>query len=247
MSVPVVTEAVEKALGAQRVFSRLSAQKRRAFALDLALIAWACRCAWLVDVVAVPDPEHVYTVLLRNLRQIHSIFNGVEHLFEPCSQQSFFVNSATCQSGFATDVAFIVLHQDPQLLPGAPPEVLQVLNRLTGTPPLTLPPDLPSRTTVPLAGVLLGYPVAYVPAEATFLAQTTLDVYECRLRAPSWVADHTLLKFSCPAALAAAHPARLSPARLVTELTARFAPRIKDLGLKIVVEHTTEIMDRVAL
>jgi hypothetical protein len=48
MSVPVhqisaVIQAVEAAIGAQPVLRRIPAQKRTAFALDLALIALACR------------------------------------------------------------------------------------------------------------------------------------------------------------------------------------------------------------
>ncbi|KAJ7761502.1 hypothetical protein DFH07DRAFT_771368 [Mycena maculata] len=254
MSVPVfhdvVRQAVEEALSAQRVLRKLSAQKRKTFSLDLTLIALSCRCAWLVDVAAIPDPQHVYADLLRILRPIHYIFNGVEHIFEPCSHQSFFVNTTEIQSGFATsDVAFVLLRQDPELLAGPPPDVLDALNGLSST--LLLPPDLPPRTTIPVAGVLLGYPVAYVPQSAepsaTFLAQAQLDVYACSVHSPGWEVPHTLLKFSCPAALAAAHPARLGSARILAELTARFEPRIKELGLRMIVEHTTEIVNRVAL
>ncbi|KAJ7134657.1 hypothetical protein C8R44DRAFT_771081 [Mycena epipterygia] len=241
-----VIQAVEDALGVHRVLHKMAGVKRRMFALDLALIALSCRCGWLVDIMAVQNPEHIYADLLRSLREIDPIFDGVEHLFEPCSQQSFFVNTAQCPeaSGSATDVAFVVLREDPWLLACAPPDVLDALRALATTPP-TLPRDLEPRTAIPLAAVLLGYPVAYVPSEAAFLAQTPLDVYACTVCASTW--EHTLLKFSCPAALAVAHPARLAPARIIANLTARFEPRARELGLTLVVNHSTEIMDRVAL
>lgn len=94
--------------------------------------------------------------------------------------------------------------------------------------------------------MLLGYAAAYVPdTDGAFLANASLDVFACRVRTPTW--DHAFLKFSCPAVLAAAHPERLAPARIIGSLKTRFEPRLKELGLTLIVEHSTEIMDRVAL
>lgn len=94
--------------------------------------------------------------------------------------------------------------------------------------------------------MLLGYCVAYVPdADDAFLSQTLLDVYACRVRAPDL--EHSFLKFSCPTALAVTHPERLAPTRIVASLTTRFEPRLRELGLELIVEHSMEIMDRVAL
>lgn len=99
---------------------------------------------------------------------------------------------------------------------------------------------------IPLAGVLIGYPVAYVPdVDGAFLAHASLDVFACRVRAPTW--EHGFLKFSCPAVLAAAHPEQLALTRIVASLKTRFEARLKELGLGLIVEHSVEMMDRVAL
>jgi hypothetical protein len=115
---------------------------------------------------------------------------------------------------------------------------------------LALPPSLPPSTVIPLAAVLLGYLVAYVPAptgggDSAFLADTPLHVYTCLLRA-SGLPEHTLLKFSCPASLAESTP-HLTPAHLVEQLTACFGPHASELGLTLVVHHSLETLDRVAL
>ncbi|KAM6494315.1 hypothetical protein JOM56_010676, partial [Amanita muscaria] len=54
---------------------------------------------------------------------------------------------------------------------------------------------------VPIAAVLIEYPLAYVPDTTltSFLHQIPLDVYECTVRIGSHT--HILLKFSCPAVL----------------------------------------------
>ncbi|KAF7365187.1 Thioredoxin-domain-containing protein [Mycena venus] len=246
--IPTVVEAVEAALSEEPGLRRISAPKRATFALDLALIALGCRCACLVDVVVVQDPEQSYANLLRTLRQKHAIFDIVQHLFESSSEQSFFVNTEQFQASTSvTDTLFVLLGRDPQLLARPPPDVLAALHALAATTPPTLPRDLTPHTIIPLAGVLLGYPVAYVPGadDGAFLAQVSLDVFACRVRAPTW--EHAFLKFSCPATLAAAHPELLSPTRIVESLKTRFEARLKELGLALIVEHSTEIMDRVAL
>ncbi|KAJ7044164.1 hypothetical protein C8F04DRAFT_691385 [Mycena alexandri] len=205
--------------------------------------------ASLVDALVVHNPENVYPNFLRILRRKHAIFNCIEHLLEPSSQQSFFVNTAQCQvSVSATDVSFVLLQKEPQLLDRPPPDVLAALDALKIATPPSLPTGLAPRTAIPLAAVLLGYPVAYVPdGDAAFLAQVALDVYACTVRASDWEYVHELLKFSCPAALGEAHPEQLAPARIVARLTTRLEPRLKELGLTLTVQHSTETVDRVAL
>ncbi|KAJ7175895.1 hypothetical protein C8R46DRAFT_73448 [Mycena filopes] len=244
-----VFHASEAALAEQRILRRIAVSKRRTFALDIALIALGCRSASLVDAVGVQDPESVYADLLRILRQKHTIFDGIEHVLEPSSQQSFFVNTTLCQAETSptNEVSFILVQEDLQLIDHAPPDVLAALETLKSSKPPILP-ELTPRTAIPLAGVLLAYPVAYVPNEdAAFLAQVSLDVYACSVRAPDWENAHELLKFSCPATLAEAHPEQLAPARIVARLTARLEPRLAELGLALTVQHSTETMDRVAL
>ncbi|KAJ7250840.1 hypothetical protein B0H12DRAFT_656028 [Mycena haematopus] len=149
-----------------------------------------------------------------------------------------------CRASASAREVHFVLCQNPQLLAAPPPDVLAALHELAATTP-RLPPDLEPRTAIPLAGVLLGYPVAYISdAGDAFLAQALLDVFTCRVRGPTW--EHAFLKFSCPAVLAAAHP-ELAPSSIVASLKTRYEPRLKELGLGLLVEHSTEIVDRVAL
>jgi hypothetical protein len=104
---------------------------------------------------------------------------------------------------------------------------------------------------IPLAGVLLEYPIAYVvpPETDVFLSHVPLDVYTCTVHFPG--ADksnttHTLLKFSCPAALAHVDVAFV-PAALLRALQTRFGPRLAAHGMTLRVEHTTSTLPRVAL
>ncbi|KAJ7784524.1 hypothetical protein B0H16DRAFT_1876963 [Mycena metata] len=244
-----VIQAAEEALGEQRMLRRMPGPKRKVFGFDIGLIALGCRSALLVDAVVVQDPENVYADFLRILRQKHEIFNSIEHVLEPSSQQSFFVNTAHCKASVsAADVSFVLLQKEPQLLDRPPPDILAALEKLKTATPLSLPNGLLPRTLTGLAAVLLGYSVGYVPdGDAAFLAQVALDVYACTVRASDWEYVHQLLKFSCPAALGEAHPEQLAPARIVARLTTRLEPRLKELGLTLMVQHSTETMDRVAL
>ncbi|KAJ7107288.1 hypothetical protein C8R43DRAFT_204182 [Mycena crocata] len=270
--VNIIVQAVEEALGIQGPLRKLSAQKRRTFALDLSLIALACRCAWLVDVVAPQDPEQTYADLLRLLQQKHCVFADVQHVYLEGPDQSFFVNRALVSGSAMDAVSYVLLpigqNKDPQLLPRTPPDVLASWHDLSmalrvpapsnptdsesdnaNTFPnsVRLPGAMEPRTAIPLAAVLLGYGVAYVPEGSdAFLAQMLLDVYTCVVCAPGSVWKHTLLKFSCPTALAAANPT-LAPAHIVAQLTARFEPRAMELGLTMGVSHSAVLMDRVAL
>lgn len=117
--------------------------------------------------------------------------------------------------------------------------------------------------SVPLAAVLLEYPIAYVPAHAdqtVFLAGVELDVYDCVLsfsQAPdgrdtggdhNGPYEHRLLKFSCPSRLAEEAP-NLLPTRLIESMLARFEPRLDAAGCQcsLAVRHATETHDRVSL
>ncbi|TFY68732.1 hypothetical protein EVJ58_g820 [Rhodofomes roseus] len=116
--------------------------------------------------------------------------------------------------------------------------------------------------SVPLAAVLLEYPVAYVPADADqteFLPGVLLDVYHCVISladttlddtrgAPGDAREHTLLKFSCPACLAE-QDTSLSPARMMDRLRVSFGARLNaaEGQWNLAVRHTTEAHDRVSL
>ena len=107
---------------------------------------------------------------------------------------------------------------------------------------------LSTEILVPLAAVLLEYPIAYVPnsGQKEFLAGVPLDVYTCRVQNYEHVDLGTLLKFSCPCATGEDIPA-LTPAALVESMRSKFQPRLDGLGLFVRVDHRVETLDRVAL
>lgn len=109
---------------------------------------------------------------------------------------------------------------------------------------------------IPLAAVMIDYPVAYFPAfsaQTSFLEGEALDVYTVSFEGIS-TSDSTLglgeqhlfLKFSCPQVLVSNY-AELSPAAVIEELRAKFTPGLARMGARISVTHRTETLDRVAL
>ena len=120
---------------------------------------------------------------------------------------------------------------------------------------LSLPLGLTPETTIPLAALLLEYPVAYVPTsdQAPFLSNIRLDVYECTLdfdhRNADNIGECLLLKFSCPSDLAELHPNRLGSFHIAARLAEKFNNRLKQQvpGATIRVTHSRQTMDRVAL
>lgn len=114
---------------------------------------------------------------------------------------------------------------------------------------LTLPPNLSQETLIPLAAILLEYPVAYVPAssdQANFLGGVPLNVFSCGLT--SAFAEHVLMKFSCPSDVGL-QAENLSPTKLMEGLMDRFQERLDLIGAGWVLslEYHKETHDRVAL
>lgn len=103
---------------------------------------------------------------------------------------------------------------------------------------------------IPLAAVLLEYPVAYAPqpdlGSLTFLGGISLDVYEIILTSPSSeLRQHPLLKFSCPHGL----EEQLSPNVIKERLYNHFKPRLSTLlpSMSLEVSYSEQTFDRVAL
>lgn len=109
---------------------------------------------------------------------------------------------------------------------------------------------------IPLAAVTIDYPVAYVPAssaQTSFLEGEALDIYTISFKGttPSDSTlrlgkEHVLMKFSCPQVLVS-HYAELSPGALIEKLQVKFTARLGRIGMRILVTHHTETLDRVAL
>lgn len=109
---------------------------------------------------------------------------------------------------------------------------------------------------IPLAAVVIDYPVAYFPAfpvQRSFLEGEALDVYTVSLK---WTINsdstvgfgeqHVLLKFSCPHLLAN-DDTELSPGTVMEKLHVKFAFILERIGASILTTHRTETLDRVAL
>jgi hypothetical protein len=117
---------------------------------------------------------------------------------------------------------------------------------------IVLQEELTHVQLIPLIGVLLEYPVAYVPArveQTIFLTGVPLDIYECKL---SRIDDGTeigaLMKFSCPVEAANSAP-WLNPSCLRQRLIDRIQDRLDryDDRCKLAISHNTQTLDRVAL
>lgn len=120
----------------------------------------------------------------------------------------------------------------------------------------SMPDDLTQELLIPLAGILLDYPVAYVPMSAqqnTFLPGEPLDIYEVAFKSlsadfssSSGTSEFVFIKFSCPRRVAD-KDSTLSPACLLRLLEHKFRPRLENIGASVSVGHYTETLDRVAL
>lgn len=112
---------------------------------------------------------------------------------------------------------------------------------------------------VPLAGLLLDYEVAYVPASpdsASSLKGILLDVYTVELLAPEMAVTltrsgtpvmiptrHTVLKFSCPSV--GFHMSDLlSPENVNRRLDLKFRERLDSVGCSWAIRVTHEIVKR---
>lgn len=143
-------------------------------------------------------------------------------------------------------------------LPEIPEAVLGVLREihfqsLNGKILVNVSRQLTIEDMVPLAAVLLEYPVAYVPIsseQTAFLGGEPLIICECHLVDAALVPPvrHSLIKFSCPRVIGQEHD-RLTSRQLTERLRERFIPRIRDADTRLIldIEISMETLDRVAL
>lgn len=144
-------------------------------------------------------------------------------------------------------------------LPQAPANIIKVLedvyNRTSNNPTLVIcSQELTQEVMIPIAAILLEYPVGYVPTssdQTAFLSREPLDVYVCHLLAHSGAElrdQHILLKFSCPCTIGFEHTT-LSPEQLIDRMKGRFIPRLQKAADSITMDVLVSIErhDRVAL
>ncbi|KIJ62644.1 hypothetical protein HYDPIDRAFT_30241 [Hydnomerulius pinastri MD-312] len=245
-----------------------SSAKLLQFAIDTCLVAHGIRTGYLVDAVWSPEPARTFSSILRSLCKESSTFANIALWYHDPSAQSFFVNISLVREKLnalkaGTDrTVFVRLGEILSVsnnAPGALVEALSVVHASLDQSSFTLPDTLTQEALVPLAAILIDYPVAYVPAssgQTSFLAREPLDVYEVSFKAKSstdcvantiigdreWV----LLKFSCPQVLASEHP-ELLPAMLTEKLYAQSESCLSGIGMCMSVVHRVETLDRVAL
>ncbi|OSD07278.1 hypothetical protein PYCCODRAFT_1430521 [Trametes coccinea BRFM310] len=176
------------------------------------------------------------------------------------------LNASTTSSGPSEDgMVYLRLEGSRAEVSSPPPRLEPLLGKVSegfahnpSRSGLCLPDDadhLDIGTMVAFAAHILDFPVAYVPTSGSntaYLAGVPLDVYECVLEADPATADvprsHTMIKFSCPQDIGLT-TRELSPENVVRKLRARFENRLRTAGFPgtLVIHHTVETLDRVAL
>ncbi|KAF8558248.1 hypothetical protein OG21DRAFT_1504295 [Imleria badia] len=211
-----------------------------------------------------------FRTLLIALRRQSVVFKDVMCWHHSPTTQSFLVHVPLLRAKIAAllngagECAFIKLDKclsvsrDP---PNALREALYAMGFAMSESPdalvLSLSELFAQETLIPLAAVVIDYPVAYYPAfpaQTSFLEREALDIHTVSVE---WIEkasdvtlafgrEHVLLKFSCPQVLASNH-AELSPSTVIRKLYAKFATTPERIGGSILVIHRTETLERVAL
>lgn len=172
------------------------------------------RTGYLIDALALD-----FDLLLKKLRTVRcacarcvplakatdqrdSSFNKILHLRDPASDQSFFINVPLFRSQDNLWNTTFVSTASLQAIPPPPPLIKtwgclrNSLNEDIAVTTLNLTERLPTSVTVPLAALLLEYPVAYVPGPIGDVAHVSLEVYKCT--AVIGTSEVDVIKFSCP-------------------------------------------------
>ncbi|KAJ3716854.1 hypothetical protein C8R42DRAFT_724505 [Lentinula raphanica] len=198
------------------LFSKIPTFSRvESFAFDVALVALSIRTGHLIDAFSPKDPCKGISTLLHRLKQKKSqLFHNIVHIYEPCSEQSFFINASLLLAKYPPKLdgsngsesewrgwpypgpVFVSTNDPPTILSTSPDGLFAILQNIIQqiidpstnlTETLILPQGLPAALTVPLAAILLEYSVAYCPSSdivAPFPGGVTLDVYEVILKLP---------------------------------------------------------------
>ncbi|KAN0087636.1 hypothetical protein V8E55_006257 [Tylopilus felleus] len=241
--------------------------KRLEFAVHICLVAHHVRTGHLVDALFPPNSTAALGSLLMALRKKSAVFKDVVCWHHVPTSQSFVVHVPHLQAKITALLdgveacVFIRLAERPSVSrdpPGALQDALGGMRFAMTESPDTLVLSLSELFTeevlIPLAAVVIDYPVAYFPAfpaQTSFLEGEPLDVYTVSFEwtsesTSSLVGEHVLLKFSCPQILASSH-AELSPRTVIRNLHVKFAAVLERIGASISVTHRTETLERVAL
>ncbi|KAF5360908.1 hypothetical protein D9756_004896 [Leucocoprinus leucothites] len=265
-------------------FRKSSRVSKAVLAFDITLVALSIRTGYLVDKISVPEHliEQSFSALLKELRDVSECFSDILHLYEPSGKQSFIVNKVLLLNKLESLLdqhlssiypTFLCLPErgDVYRLDIIPPGLLDVLGMLleklkratdsnipTENQIIQLPQELSSTICIPLAAILLDYPIAYVPSSdrTSFLSGVPLVLYRCRIdiqspalqEEPEEGKGHILLQFSCPEMVDDSTSA-MSTQQISVHLESTFGPRIAHSlpGSSLYVDHEHITLDRVAL
>ncbi|KAF9013255.1 hypothetical protein BDQ17DRAFT_1343065 [Cyathus striatus] len=188
-----------------------------------------------------------------------STFQQMLHVYEPSSEQSFLVNASLLSSRVRSvlnasddDPLSLVLlptGESPMLLLEPPNSVTMLVQFISESISpdlsdslqlsLSLPP-VAMQDAIPLAAILLDYPVAYVPSSITqtsFLSGVSLNVYEGIVVTAARRIPSSILIGS------------LDPDAITEKLKRKFGERVLSVGsnAKFEVLHTVTVLDRVSM
>ncbi|KAF9483475.1 hypothetical protein BDN70DRAFT_799584 [Pholiota conissans] len=241
------------------------------------------RTGYLVDLITPKNPVETFSSLISALRKnqhTKNLFASVLHIFEPCSEQSFLINSRMLSgrlqpgshvvkkyTGSCVALPLFLRLQalEIEAVEKVPDKLQQILDCLQSLMTLdslpasfSLPAGVTLESAVPLAAVLLDYPIAYIPSTSSnALSGVPLDLYECVLTfgnsdgaTESDVKHntHTIMKFSCPAKMGDKSPDRCLPEKLILQLKELFATRmhlIGDPSTAVDVVHSTRTLNHI--
>ncbi|RDX42510.1 hypothetical protein OH76DRAFT_1411093 [Lentinus brumalis] len=234
--------------------------KLQQFSFDITAIAFALRCGYLFDAFGLrrhqTELQDFLAEVLTKLRDMLPVFESVTLLYDPASDQIFFVSVPRLRTYYELDsrrlsdqflawVSFIEVRgtmakicPPPVGLPTVFDAVAIRIDVQKTTPVMISLPDDDGRSMgdmVAFAACIIEFPVAYVPIPdgpegGAFLAREPLDVYDCVL------VPHTAQEQAHSEAQSlikfscpqaiGLKVPELSPKSLIERLTTRFAERV---------------------
>ncbi|KLO15974.1 hypothetical protein SCHPADRAFT_938288 [Schizopora paradoxa] len=253
-----------------RLLNSSSRINRYKFVVNLALVTLGIRGSYLIDTFVVEEPESAFIIILEALNKAApTIFSALRVAYESESGQCFLLNRSVLATNATKwyNGTCVLLTDEPSVME-LPPTLLRTVQDLlqyfedSSHSIYRFPPNLGRQILIPLAGVLLEYPVAYMPTsdeQTIFLPGVALDVYHCTLSLecahdlkkaalPNTIAEHSLLRFSCPVCVGESNKP-LSPSSIERQVGGLFRDRLSLLEDKWTLKMSHEIvtLDRVAL
>ncbi|KAG6377163.1 hypothetical protein JVT61DRAFT_1215 [Boletus reticuloceps] len=191
-----------------KTLHRSAHNKRLEFAIHVCLVAHGVRTGYLVDTLCPPNPTDTFRTLLMTLRTKSAVFKHVMVWHHTPTTQSFLVHVPRLQDKItalldgAGECVFIKLDKCLSVFKDPPDALREALEGVRSTMAespdalvLSLSELFTQEILIPLAAVVIDYPVAYFPAFSTqtsFLEREPLDIYTVSFKWTSETSDFTL-------------------------------------------------------